>query len=55
MVVYWKLCKKCLRSYDIGINKDVCPNCRKQKEKEVLNEKKHKGRDKQLTLNPQFR
>jgi rRNA maturation endonuclease Nob1 len=26
----WKKCKKCGKMFDIGTNKDLCPECRKR-------------------------
>lgn len=43
MNIYLKTCKKCGEKFDIGINKDLCPECRlKKKRKEDGN--KSKGR-----------
>ncbi len=29
-----KYCKRCKKSYDVGLNKDICPSCRREKEVE---------------------
>jgi len=44
MNIYLKRCKECGRGFDIGINFDVCPDCRKDKLKEVENG----GREKEV-------
>jgi predicted Zn-ribbon and HTH transcriptional regulator len=31
MSIYLKTCKKCGEKFDIGINMDLCPNCRLKK------------------------
>ena len=30
MTLDWKLCKKCGEFFDVGINLDICPKCRKK-------------------------
>ena len=32
-MIHIKYCKKCQNAYDIGTNKDICPECRKPKTK----------------------
>lgn len=32
MSIYLRRCKKCGKSYDIGINMSLCPDCRLKKE-----------------------
>lgn len=41
-MIFWKMCKRCGKSFDIGINFDICPECRLN---EVKNEKEKKGDD----------
>ena len=35
-MIYWKKCKRCGEYFDIGINYDICPECR-MKEMEKKN------------------
>lgn len=27
---YWKRCRRCFKYFDLGINEDLCPKCRKE-------------------------
>ena len=41
-MIYIRYCKKCHQAYDIGINYDLCPECRMKKMKEGENGEKNK-------------
>lgn len=36
-IINWRKCKNwwCLKRYDIGIDKDTCPSCRREEERRV--------------------